>query len=98
MHSASEINELRRTVDDVGECRTAESKIYLKQKKLIVTRYCTSGEVTRSNNNVGAEDHSEVMLPSKLCMSQVWICECWKIDCSVCKCTESLIDAVYNWI
>jgi len=31
-------------------------------------RYCTSGEDTSWNNSAGVENHSEVMLPSKLCI------------------------------
>jgi hypothetical protein len=52
------------------------------KKELTAIIYCTSGEVTRANNNV--------MNLSTLCMSQVWTCLCWKDNCPVCRCASCL--------
>ena len=52
------------------------------EEELTAIIYSTSGEVTRLNNNV--------MMSSTLCMSQVWICLCWKDNCPVCRCASGL--------
>ena len=62
--------------------RTGVSGVSQTEEELTAIIYCTSGEVTIVNNNV--------MTSSTLCMSQVWICLCWKDNCPVCRCASGL--------
>ena len=70
------------------ENKIAACEVYLKRKKLTTTRYCTSVEDIRLNN-VGAENHSEVMLP--------WSCVCPRCGYGVLGITIVLcVSVVYD--